>query len=946
MERGRAGIMRLMYTNCQSVINKRDELRAYVSEVKPDFILLTECWTNNGIDNSLLKIVNYDMIMRKDRLDTDRGRGGGLLGYVKKGICAWETDAETEFCQVGGIEIKTMGGRVLKLFVIYRSPNSSAENDADLNNWIERQSGEFVMCGDFNYPGIDWENNVGDSKSRDFVDTLENKFLWQHVEGGTHNSGNLLDLILSSSQNLVGEVVRGGRLGGSDHDILLCSIMWEGASRRLNKRRRDFKRANFEMIRSGLDVNWETRLDGLSVEDTWLTIRERLHGLIDQHIPWKEIKGRNRPPWMSEKIIKAIDKKKRLYARRNNGPENMRAYKKSVKELKKMVNNAKKGLEKKIAKEGKTNKKLFYSYLKSERGNKVKVGPLKREDGSLVTEPKDMANALNKWYSKVFTVDDGSPAPAKPKLVQNGQELTKIDYTVQRVRQKIDKLRDGAAPGIDGVTPRILKETKDQLSVPLSILYNRSIREKTIPSEWRDSVVVPIYKGGSKFVPANYRPVNLTLIVMKIMEMVTGDELDEHAKKYDLIKNSQHGFRSGRSCLTNLIEFQNQLTQWIDQGMPCDVVFLDFAKAFDKVDHGRLKAKLEAFGIAGDLLGWLADWLSNRRQKVVVDGAESDWERVVSSVVQGSSLGAKLFIIFIDDIDDFCGTLVRKFADDTKGAMVVQNESQAREFQNMIDRFVKWAKDWRMTFNIEKCKIMHLGRGNPQSIYHMEGTVLKTTDVEKDLGVWMSETLKPSVQCKKAATKANQTLGQISRAFHYRNKEVFGKLIKMFVRPQLEYAASVWAPWTEANCELLEGVQRRAIRMMSNVKGRNYEEKLKDAGFMLLKERRLRGDMIETYKVMKGISQVNIEDWFQMVGEERRPTRQNALIGENGNVEWQEYVIQGERYRLEIRKNFFNVRVTKVWNSLPTNVKNASNVNAFKNRIDTYMKNHKLGELL
>ena len=134
--------------------------------------------------------------------------------------------------------------------------------------------------------------------------------------------------------------------------------------------------------------------------------------------------------------------------------------------------------------------------------------------------------------------------------------------------------------------------------------------------------------------------------------------------------------------------------------------------------------------------------------------------------------------------------------------------------------------------------------------------------------------------------------------------------------------------------------------MMSNVKGRNYEEKLKDAGFMLLKERRLRGDMIETYKVMKGISQVNIEDWFQMVGEERRPTRQNALIGENGNVEWQEYVIQGERYRLEIRKNFFNVRVTKVWNSLPTNVKNASNVNAFKNRIDTYMKNHKLGELL
>ena len=167
----------------------------------------------------------------------------------------------------------------------------------------------------------------------------------------------------------------------------------------------------------------------------------------------------------------------------------------------------------------------------------------------------------------------------------------------------------------------------------------------------------------------------------------------------------------------------------------------------------------------------------------------------------------------------------------------------------------------------------------------------------------------------------------------------------MYAQPLLEYAVAVWSPWTEQDCELLEKVQRRAIRMMSDVKGETYERKLKDAGLMLLKERRIRGDMIETFKTIKGMNKVEKDEWFKMVGEDRRATRQNAAVGQNGVVERRDDMIEHEKFQLEVRRNFFIVRVARVWNALPAQVKAATTVNMFKNCIDALTENQKLGEL-
>ena len=221
--------------------------------------------------------------------------------------------------------------------------------------------------------------------------------------------------------------------------------------------------------------------------------------------------------------------------------------------------------------------------------------------------------------------------------------------------------------------------------------------------------------------------------------------------------------------------------------------YLDFAKAFDKVPHKRLIQKLQCIKIHPKAVAWIQAWLENRKQRVIVNGTASEWTTVLSSVVQGSVLGPILFIIFINDIDscisDFEG-FISKFADDTKIAKIVNNETAATEMQIIIDKLEQWSAQWGMPFNTNKCCIVHLGYHNKKFPYSMYNQNISTTTEQKDLGVMIDDSCKPSVQCATAAKKANQVLGRMNRAFTCYTKDIMLQIYKVFVRPHLEYAIS------------------------------------------------------------------------------------------------------------------------------------------------------------
>ena len=299
-----------------------------------------------------------------------------------------------------------------------------------------------------------------------------------------------------------------------------------------------------------------------------------------------------------------------------------------------------------------------------------------------------------------------------------------------------------------------------------------------MPEVWKLAHVTPIYKKGGKSNPGNYRPVSLTCVVGKLLERLIYKRIIDHLELNKLIKGSQHGFRSRMSCATNLVNFLNFVTGGIDEGNPVDVVYFDFSKAFDKVSISKLLVKLKAYGIKGKLLKWISNWLTGRKQCTVLNGHQSEWVFVKSGVPQGSVLGPLLFIIFIDDIDDCANTIsmLSKFADDTKAGHIINNNDDIEKLQACIDRMADWANKWAMKFNVEKCKVLHFGHNNLRHIYSMNNAPLSEFDNEKDIGVLVTNTLKPSKHCKRAAGVGMGVLYQILRSFHYRDKYTFPML--------------------------------------------------------------------------------------------------------------------------------------------------------------------------
>jgi hypothetical protein len=264
------------------------------------------------------------------------------------------------------------------------------------------------------------------------------------------------------------------------------------------------------------------------------------------------------------------------------------------------------------------------------------------------------------------------------------------------------------------------------------------------------------------------------------------------------------------------------------------LVYLDFCKAFDTVPHCRLVKKLEAHGVCGKVKEWIKNWLTNRRQRVCVDGDISEWVDVTSGVPQGSVLGPVLFLIYINDLDQGIVSKIGKFADDSKLSKTIKDQKGIEELQSDLAKLEKWSNMRQMKFNIDKCSVIHLGKVNPKNQYTLGNSILKHSERERDLGVIIDKTMKFSEQVNSAVGKANSVLGMIKRNITCKNKNIITKLYKSLVRPILEYCVQVWRPHLRKDIDKMERVQHRATRMMEECKGLCYEDRLKVTGLMSL----------------------------------------------------------------------------------------------------------------
>ena len=310
--------------------------------------------------------------------------------------------------------------------------------------------------------------------------------------------------------------------------------------------------------------------------------------------------------------------------------------------------------------------KKFWSFVKSLKKDAFGIASL-RENGILKTDTKEKANICNRQFQSAFTREGGSDPPSKG--ASPFSPMGDITVNPKGVAKLLDGLNVHKAPGPDGLNARVLKECSNEISPILALIFNETLARGHVPDEWRQANVSPVFKKGEKYDAANYRPVLLTCICCKTLEHILVSNINKHLALDSILADCQHGFRSQRSCETQLVQFVHDIISNLDGAVnrghkQTDLIIMDFAKAFDKVPHRRLLHKLDFYGIRGSTHKWINSWLSGRTQKVVLDGQASDPVPVLSGVPQGSVLGPILFLIFINDLPDNIRSSVRLFADD------------------------------------------------------------------------------------------------------------------------------------------------------------------------------------------------------------------------------------------------------------------------------------------
>ena len=454
-------------------------------------------------------------------------------------------------------------------------------------------------------------------------------------------------------------------------------------------------------------------------------------------------------------------KKQRLYnkARKSGKSQDWSAFREVKKSIKKSLNTAHWDYINNILSDSLNNNdsKPFWNYNKAKKQDNVGISPLKR-DAVLFNDKIDTAKILNDQFTSVFTQEDGNAIPTlKCDKFPYIDELT---ITSEGIEKLLHDLKPNKASGPDCVPARFLKETATELAPALGAFFTQSLNKSTLPKDWTQANITPVYKKGSRYQPENYRPVSLTCICCKVMEHVICKHIIKHTEKHSILTVLQHGFRRARSCESQLLVTIHDMLNYWNKNTQLDVIVLDFSKAFDTVPHDRLLGKVDHYGINGHIHSWISNFLKHRSQCVLVEGAKSDPAHVVSDVPQGTVMGPLLFLLHITDLPENVTSKVRLFANDCLLYRPINNASDQLALQRDLDSLVEWSNKWGMKFNAKKCESIRMYRKrNPLTrMYTISGQILQEVSSARYLGVNITNKLDWSKHVAFTTKKSNGTL--------------------------------------------------------------------------------------------------------------------------------------------------------------------------------------------
>ena len=582
----------------------------------------------------------------------------------------------------------------------------------------------------------------------------------------------------------------------------------------------NFKKANWDELNNKLrHINWDQMLKYCAANTAWLRFKTKLLELCNIYIPTITIKSDFQPPWFDSETFKLCRKKDRLRAKYkvSKDPVHYQQYSNCRKDLKILIEDKMRANLDNDEDDPALISKKFWSHVKA-TSNSSRIPESVSYNGRFRNNISDQTELFNQYFFDQFSEPSNYDIPIN--FLDDAGANFVVNHT--EVRTLLKKLNPNKAQGPDGIHGKILKNCAVGIAYPLTLIFNTSYKMGLIPDEWKLAHVVPVHKKGSKASVENYRPISLTCLSMKIFEKIIRDKIMYICQ--DKINQKQHGFLPGKSCATQMVPFYDSLAVTINDLSSTDVIYFDFAKAFDSVNHDIILHKLKhQFHIDGLLLKFLTNYLQDRKQSVVIGGNRSNVLPVISGVPQGSILGPLLFVLFINDLPDCIspGTNIALYADDTKIWRKISRHEDQIILQKDIDSLYAWSVLNKMKYHPHKCKVLSVSSLNrpvpilpfDKFMYCMDNICIDYVESEKDLGVHITTRLNWKEHIFYLCSKANRMLGLVKRSCNFVKDASQKRVLYLsLVGSQFNHCSSIWRPSSITLLNKIERVQVRAIK--------------------------------------------------------------------------------------------------------------------------------------